>query len=238
MLEYLGADVTTEIRDDIQKITIDGHSKLMARNIDIPADISSAAFFLVAAAGVAGSDVKLPNVGINPTRSAILEVLVEAGVNLQITDRRDTCNEPRATLAINSQGQLRKETILIKGERIANLIDEAPILAVFGTLLPGGLEMRNARELRVKESDRIAAIVENLAAMGADVEEFEDGFSVKRGELKGARIRTYGDHRIAMAFSIAALFAKGETVIEDPGCASVSLPGFFELLDSLSGHTR
>ena len=121
----------------------------------------------------------------------------------------------------------------VKGEIVANLIDEVPILAVFGTQVEGGIEIRDAGELRVKESDRIASVVENLRRMGADVEEFEDGLKVGKSDLAGATIDSFGDHRIAMAFAIAGLFAKGETVIGGAECAAVSFPGFFEVLDSV-----
>jgi 3-phosphoshikimate 1-carboxyvinyltransferase len=120
---------------------------------------------------------------------------------------------------------------ILSGPAIANLIDEIPVLAVFGTQVEGGLEIRDARELRVKESDRIAAVVKNLRRMGAFVEEFRDGFKVERSVLKGATIDSFGDHRIAMAFAVAGLFADGETIIDGAECAAVSFPGFFEVLD-------
>jgi 3-phosphoshikimate 1-carboxyvinyltransferase len=123
---------------------------------------------------------------------------------------------------------------ILRGEIIANLIDEIPILAVFGTQLAGGLEVRDAAELRVKESDRIKSVVENLRRMNAEVEEYPDGFKVGRSNLKGARVDSFGDHRIAMAFAVAALFAAGETEIEDAGCAAVSFPEFFETLRSVA----
>ena len=123
---------------------------------------------------------------------------------------------------------------MIEGEIIANLIDEVPILAVFGTQIVGGLEIRNAEELRVKESDRIAAVVENLKRMNATVEEFPDGLRVEKSDLKGAKIESFGDHRIAMAFSIAALFAEGETEIIGAESANVSFPEFFKVLAEIT----
>jgi 3-phosphoshikimate 1-carboxyvinyltransferase len=125
------------------------------------------------------------------------------------------------------------ETLIIHGKTIANLIDEIPVLAVLGTKLDAGLEVRDAAELRVKESDRIAAVCENLRRMNAKVDEFEDGFRVYRSDLNGSQIDTYGDHRIAMAFAVAALLAAGETEIVDADCVAISFPRFFEALDSV-----
>jgi len=126
-----------------------------------------------------------------------------------------------------------QNSLRIAGDRIAGLIDEIPILSVLGTQVVGGIEIRDAVELRTKESDRIAAIVENLRRMGADVEEFEDGLRVGRSKLNGAEIDSFGDHRIAMAFSVAALLAKRDTIIRDAECADISFPDFYETLESV-----
>jgi 3-phosphoshikimate 1-carboxyvinyltransferase len=233
MLRYLGAEIEEEVDGKSHTVTVYGKSILTGKNIDIPSDVSSAAFFLVAAAGIPGSRLLLKNVGLNPTRSGVISVLKEAGARIEISGRTEICNEPRGDIEIEATNKFRNEPLILAGKRITNLIDEIPILAVFGTLLPGGIEIRDAKELRVKESDRIAAVVDNLAAMNADVEEFEDGFAVRKSSLKGAVIKTFGDHRIAMAFAVAGLFADGETQIDDPDCASVSLPGFYDLLWSL-----
>jgi 3-phosphoshikimate 1-carboxyvinyltransferase len=138
-------------------------------------------------------------------------------------------------LLVKGNGDFAPEAAsnIISGEIIANLIDEIPILAIFGTRLENGLEIRNAAELRVKESDRISAVVENLRRMGANVEEFEDGLKVYRSNLKGAEIDSFGDHRIAMAFSVAALFAEGETTINGAECAAVSFPEFYDVLGEI-----
>ena len=127
-----------------------------------------------------------------------------------------------------------RATPVIRGETIANLIDEIPVLAVFGTQLESGIEIRDAAELRVKESDRIATVVENLRRMGAEVTEFDDGMRIERSDLHGGVIDSYGDHRIAMAFAVAGLFADGKTEIIDADCAAVSFPGFFEMLEAVT----
>lgn len=174
----------------------------------------------------------MPNVGINPTRTAIIEVLLQLGSDISIENERTVCNEPVADLIVRSRqvSGAAAGPIVLRGDIVANLIDEIPILAVVGTQLEGGLEIRDAAELRVKESDRIASIVENLRRMGADVIEFSDGFRVSRSHLRGAVVNASGDHRIAMAFTVAALFAEGETEIDGHECVDISFPGFFETL--------
>ena len=150
-------------------------------------------------------------------------------------NQREVCNEIIGDIAIRGHEKLSPKTDsnLVSGDIIANLIDEILILAVFGTQMENGLEIRNAEELRVKESDRIAAVVENLRRMNATVEEFADGFRVKKSDLKGTVIDSFGDHRIAMAFSIAALYAEGETEIVGAEHAGVSFPEFFDTLASV-----
>lgn len=236
MLEYLGATLEEKFieTDDgfIHEVSIDGNSNLTARDLNVPSDISSAAFFLVGAACLENSEIVLQNVGLNPTRTAIIEVLQKFGARIEIPDKREANGELVGDLRVIGKPSFtpHADSNIISGEIIANLIDEIPILAVFGTQLEGGLEIRNAEELRVKESDRIAAIVENLRRMNADVEEFADGFRVGKSHLKGAKVDSFGDHRIAMAFAVAALFAKGETEIINPECAAVSFPEFFDVL--------
>ncbi|GIU82077.1 MAG: 3-phosphoshikimate 1-carboxyvinyltransferase [Acidobacteria bacterium] len=248
MLRYFGVDV--EIFDG--KISVSGNAKLGARNFTVPCDISSAAFFLVAASCLKDSEVFIPNVSINPTRTAILKVLMEIGAKIEIrqpafciakdsekdgaiNDERafsdENAGEPVADLVVYGVGQFQTDTLRIQGAQTASLIDEIPILAVLGTQLEGGLEVRDAKELRVKESDRISAIVENLRRMGVEVEEFSDGFCVKRSRLKATKIDSKADHRIAMAFAVAALLAEeGETEIDQAECVSVSFPDFFQTL--------
>ena len=232
MLRWFGVDVNVENGEFGSRISVSGDANLTARDLVVPSDISSAAFFLVAAACLDGSDITLPNVGLNPSRRAIYDVLLNLGANIELLEATETSNEFVATLRIRGglQPSDARVSPVLRGEIIANLIDEIPILAILGTQLGSGLEIRDAAELRVKESDRIAAVVENLKRMGADVTEFPDGFKVERSELKGAVIDSFGDHRIAMAFAIAGLFADGETEINGAECANVSFPGFFETL--------
>lgn len=236
MLRYLGADLEEkfiEFEDGfVQEISIDGSSTLTARDFNIPSDISSAAFFLVAASCLKGSELILENVGLNPTRRAIIDVLKSLGSRIEILNQKEICNEIVGDLRVTGGGNLpsKIETNKIEGDVIANLIDEIPILAVFGTQTENGLEIRDAAELRVKESDRIKSVVDNLRAMNADVEEFPDGLRVGKSNLKGAKVDSYGDHRIAMAFAVAGLFAEGETEIKGAECAGVSFPEFFQTL--------
>ncbi len=231
MLRWFGVDVDEEIIEGGNRISVDGSSRLTAKDLSIPADISSAAFFMVAAACLPDSELKMPNVGLNPTRNAIIDVLRQFGAEIAVENERVVCNEPVGDLIVTSiqSGHGGGQNIL-RGDVIANIIDEIPILAVLGTQLAGGLEIRDAAELRVKESDRITSIVENLRRMGAAVEKFPDGFRVSRSHLKGASIDSFGDHRIAMAFAVAALLADGETEIAGSECADISFPGFFETL--------
>ena len=228
MLRLFGAEIETPGRT----ACVSGESDLAAHDLEIPGDISSAAFFIVAAACLEGSEVAIENVGLNPTRTAFIDVLRQFGAEIEITDLHEIGSEPRGNLRISGGSNLKNNSgsNVVRGEIIADLIDEIPILAIFGTQVENGVEIRDARELRVKESDRIAALVENLRRMNAKIEEFPDGFLVGRSNLKGAKIASCGDHRIAMAFAIAALFAEGETEIASAECADISFPGFFEIL--------
>ena len=235
MLRWFGVDVREEETENGRLISVSGDAELKARDLLVPSDVSSAAFFLVAAACRPGSEIILPNVGLNPTRNAVVEVLKDFGAEIEILNEREIAGEPIADLRV-SGGDLKSKTSsnVLRGKIIANLIDEIPILAVFGTQIEGGLEIREASELRVKESDRIKSVVENLRKMNVSVEEFEDGLRVEKSALKGARVDSFGDHRIAMAFAVAALFAEGETEIEDAECAAVSFPAFFETLRNVA----
>ncbi|MBS1797537.1 MAG: 3-phosphoshikimate 1-carboxyvinyltransferase [Acidobacteria bacterium] len=236
MLRWFGVGVAEEETENGRLITVSGDAGLAARDLIVPSDVSSAAFFLVAAAGLKDSALTLPNVGLNPTRNAVVEVLRDFGAEIEIFNEREIANEPVADLRVSGRGALRPRAgaNVLRGKIIANLIDEIPILAVFGTQLAGGLEIREAAELRVKESDRIRAVVENLRRMGAAVEEFEDGLRVEKSALRGATVDSCGDHRIAMAFAVAALFAAGPTEIKDAACAAVSFPAFFETLATVA----
>jgi len=220
MLRGFGIDVQSVVTSDGRRISISGDAVLSATDLRVPSDVSSA-FFLVAAACLDGSKVELPNVGLNPTRTGIIDVLRQFGANIEVVNATESGGEPVGTLIVEgSSGLGSAESNIIRGDIIANLIDEVPILAVFGTQVEGGIEIRDAGELRIKESDRIAAVVDNLKRMGAEVEEFEDGLRVGRSNLKGAVIDSFGDHRIAMAFAVAGLFAEGETEIIAAECAA------------------
>ncbi len=240
MLNYLGVDLIEKFietaRGFVHEITIDGDAQLTARDLNVPSDISAAAFFLVAAACLPQSDIILKNVGLNPSRRGIVEVLQSLGAKIEVLDEQTICNEIVGDLRVRGQNFLVSTLAsnIIKGDVISNIIDEIPILAVFGTQLEHGLEIREAAELRVKESDRIKTVVENLRRMGARVEEFADGLRVERSELKGAVVDSFGDHRIAMAFTVAGLFATGETEIVGAQWASVSFPAFFQTLAEIS----
>ena len=196
----------------------------------VPGDISSAAFWLVAAAALPGSRLLITDVGLNPTRTAILKVLGRMGAHMtEILHQHH--GEPIGNIEIHG-APLKATTIL--ADEVPNLIDEIPVIAVAAALASGRTVIRNARELRVKETDRIASVVLNLRAMGAVVEEFDDGMEIEGGHpLHGAELDSSGDHRIAMAFAIAGLFASGETVIRNTACVNTSYPGFAHHLDAI-----
>ena len=240
MLQFFGASIETGTPDreprESRFAAVNGPAQLNGRDVSVPGDISSAAYFIAAAALLPDSSLEIVDVGLNPTRVAFLETLREIGIKIEIANERESCGEPRGDLRIRSQRIMENEnarTLTVSGTIIPQLIDELPLLAVIGSQTPGGIEIRDARELRVKESDRIAATVAGLRAMGCDVEEFEDGLRVAgRVKLLGARIDSHGDHRIAMSFAIAGLVAQGETDIIGAECVAVSFPEFFELLES------
>jgi 3-phosphoshikimate 1-carboxyvinyltransferase len=199
--------------------------------------VSSAAFFIAAAMLLPRSELTIESVGLNPTRAAFLSVLRSWGAKITTSDLRDERNEPVGRIRV--EGGLapivRDEDRIVSGAMIPSLIDELPLLAVVGSQIPGGIQIRDAEELRLNESDRLLATAENLRAMGANVEEFDDGIAVSGGTaLRGATIDSFGDHRIAMAFSVAALLADGPTEIMDSECVGVSFPEFFSLLDTLA----
>lgn len=234
MLAWFGVPVLERSEGGDTVISVNGPATLTARDIVIPGDVSAAAFLLVGAACFPGSDLTMPNVGLNPTRRAIVDLLLGLGADIEISDQHNDCNEPSGTVRVRGGLQPAERTVTIRGEKAARLMDEIPILAVLGTQLEHGLEVRDARELRIKESDRISTVVSNLRSMGAQIEEYDDGFLVSRSRLVGAEIETHGDHRIAMAFGMASLLAQGETTILNAECAAVSFPGFFETLREVS----
>jgi 3-phosphoshikimate 1-carboxyvinyltransferase len=208
--------------------------KLQARSIDVPGDISSAVFFIAAASMFADSNIMIHGLGLNPTRTAILDVFSQMGAVLQVTSLQSAHGEVIGDLAVKGTS-LRGG--VIEKEQVPLVIDELPMLAALGPYTEEGIEIRDAAELRVKESDRIAALAENLRRMGATVEERKDGLKVEgraAGKLRGAEIEPHGDHRIAMAFAVAALGAEGDTIIRDADCAGVSYPTFYEDLERVA----
>ena len=230
MLRQFGVEVRERQQMDATLISVTGDAVLQTATVNVPGDISSAAFFMVAAGSLPGSKLTLKNVGLNPSRSAILIALAQLGVRLTVEHRPQDGGEPVGDITIEGGIEQTTESNTLRGPVIANLIDELPVLAVLGTQLDHGLEVRDARELRVKESDRIASVVTNLKRMGADVTEFDDGFQIFRSQLSGAEIESYGDHRIAMAFAVAGLLARGDTTINGAECVEVSFPKFFQTL--------
>ena len=198
----------------------------------MPGDISSAAFFLCAALLYPDSDLYLQDVGLNPTRTALLDFLSGMGAQIKLLNLGENSGELIGDIHVTG-GRLRGGEI--DGEMAAALIDEIPVLAVLGTQTQDGLVVRGAAELRVKESDRIATVAENLKRMGAKVEVFPDGLAIPgKQSLTGAEIESYGDHRIVMAFAVAALAAKGETKIKDSEAVTVSYPGFFDEMERVA----
>ncbi len=211
-----------------------GGGKLRGRSLDIPGDISSAVFFIAAASMFPDSNLLIHNVGLNPTRTAILDFFASMGAALQVVSLRTVHGEVVGDLSV--KGASLKGGVVEK-EQIPLVIDELPMLAALGPYTEEGIEIRDAKELRVKESDRIAALVENLRRMGATVDERPDGLCVegrKAGRLHGAEIEPHGDHRIAMAFAVTGLAADGATTIRDADCAAVSYPTFYEDLERVA----
>ena len=232
MLEHMGAEVAVDEKDG-HRVTVSGGSALKGSAITVPADISAATFFLVGAACLPGSEVSFRGVGVNTTRNAVIDTIKSCGVEVTSTNERMVNNEPVADMTVSSSDS-KAETLVIEGGEAARLIDELPALAILGTRLPKGIFVRDAADLRVKESDRIDAIVAGLRAMGADAEEMADGFRVGPSRLKGARVDSAGDHRIAMSLAIAGLLAEGETEIVGSECVDISFPDFFKVLDVLT----
>lgn len=211
-------------------------SRPRGTRVDVPGDISSAAFFLCAAAGLPGSEVTVRNMGTNPTRTGLLDVLRAMGADLSVAHEREVAGEPRADVTVRG-GALRATEI--RGEIIPRLIDELPVLMVLATQAEGRTVIRDARELRVKESDRLAAMGETLAAAGARIELFEDGCAIEGpSRLGGVAVRTRLDHRIAMSMAVAQLFAGAPVVLDDVACVATSFPSFFTLLDGLCEGRR
>ena len=219
------------ISRDLDSVSITGPQKLHAIEAAVPGDLSSAAFFLCAAALFPGSNLVLDSLGLNPTRAALLDVLTSLGAIIKVLQIEEQHAELVGTVQISAPADGLGTTV-VNGTLAAQLIDELPALAAIAPFTSRGIRIRDAKELRVKESDRIALVAKNLRAMGAEVAEFEDGLDVPGGQtLHGATIDSGGDHRIAMAFSVAALRAEGDTLIQGAESAAISFPEFFDLLD-------
>jgi 3-phosphoshikimate 1-carboxyvinyltransferase len=238
----------------MEEISIEGHTQSDTQDrtlpdhiweATVPGDISAAAFFIAAAALLPGSKLKINQLGLNPTRTRLLSVIRSLGADVHLDSVKPDgswealdFDEPFGEMIVTGGAGLAPieagQSNVLRGTLIPQLIDELPILAVLGSQVLGGISIRDAAELRVKESDRIRATVENLRAMGAEVEEHDDGLTIpERTRLRGAKLDAHGDHRIAMAFAIAALVAEGESEIVGAECVGVSFPEFFRLLESV-----
>lgn len=227
MLRQFGAEIIAENGT----ISYKGGQDLIPAHVEVPGDISSAAFFLVAGALAKNSKVILHNVGLNPTRAGILNVLQEMGADIEVSNVDDHAYEPRGTITISTS---TLNGITISGDLIPLLIDEIPIIALLATQAQGKTIIRDAAELRVKETDRIAAVVSELKKLGADIEATENGMIIQGGKpLHGASLQTYGDHRIGMMGAIAALITEGAIQLDDSDCIAVSYPNFFEDLETI-----
>lgn len=229
MLRGFGASVKTD--EEKHYVEVEPEPVLHGQDIIVPGDISSAAYFLVAGLICEDADILIKNVNINPTRAGILKVIEDMGGNISYIDRRTVSGEEVADINVRTSS-LHGTTV--EGDIIPTLIDELPVIAVMAAYADGTTVIRDAAELRVKESDRIATVTENLRAMGADITPTPDGFVINGGRpLHGASIHTHKDHRIAMSFAVAALNADGETVPDSEECVEISYPGFFHDLAAL-----
>jgi 3-phosphoshikimate 1-carboxyvinyltransferase len=245
LFKGFGVEVTTERRPQSADpnvrsealVSLEGPARFDGGAITIPGDVSSAAYFVAAAMLLPESQLTLGGVGLNPTRAAFLSVLGSWGANVSTSDIETERNEPSGTIKVHGgiTGSASEAERTLDEAMIPSLIDELPLLAVVGSQIDGGIRIRDASELRLKESDRLATTAANLRAMGAEVEEFPDGLSVfGPTQLHGALVDSHGDHRIAMAFSVAALLAEGESEISGAECVAISFPEFFPLLESVT----
>ncbi len=227
MLRQFGAHV--EVDNGV--VSIEGGQALNGTHVSVPGDISSAAFFLVAGAICKNSQLTLNNVGINPTRDGIIEVLEKMGATMTVTPNDDNQAEPTATIQIATSSLTGT---IIEGDIIPRLIDEIPILALLATQAHGQTIIKDAEELKVKETDRITAVVTELKKLGAQIEATEDGMIIEGPtSLKGANLQTYGDHRIGMMGAVAALITDGAVTLDDAQCIAVSYPSFFEHIEAV-----
>ena len=226
MLKYLGGDIQVD-----GLVATVGRSEFNARDILVPGDVSSAAFWMVARSAHPNAKIRLEGVGINPTRTGVISVLESMGANLSLENIREGEAEPIADIVVESSNL---QGVDIAGEIIPKVIDELPVLALAASLASGSTVIRDAAELRVKESDRISATVQGLSRLGVDIEEHEEGMVIRGAQkLVGAPVNSQGDHRIAMTMAIAGLIADGETAIHDAEAAAVSYPTFWDTLASI-----
>jgi 3-phosphoshikimate 1-carboxyvinyltransferase len=219
-----------------KSVRIHPHPKLQARQLIVPGDLSSGVFFIAAALILPDSELILHNVGLNPTRTRVLDFLISMGAAIHLSSVQLRDGELIGDVSVRHSALTGGE---IKGAQVAEMIDELPMLAALGPFTQKGIEIRDAKELRVKESDRIATIAAGLRSMGANVEEYPDGLRVEghsAGQLRGAKIEPAGDHRIAMALAVAALGARGNAVIRNADCVAVSFPEFFATLERVRGQ--
>jgi 3-phosphoshikimate 1-carboxyvinyltransferase len=229
MLQAFGAKLSVD--PEKNSVTVSGGAKLQGQTVIVPGDISSAAFWLVAGAIVPGSELLVENVGVNPTRTGILEVLEMMGADIQQENQRIVAGEPVADLRVKSS---KLKSCEIAGDIIPRLIDEIPILAVAAVFAEGKTVIRNAEELRVKESDRIAVMASELNRMGAKITELPDGLEITGGTpLTGTDVDSYTDHRIAMSLAIAGLNAQGVTTVNRAEAAAISYPNFTSTLEQI-----
>jgi 3-phosphoshikimate 1-carboxyvinyltransferase len=228
MLRAMGA--TVEV--DGLSVQVEPVDRLEPLDVEVPGDMSAAAFWLVAGSLVPGSRVRMPGIGVNPTRTAFVELLRGYGFKIRESNRRYVGGEPVADLEVTSAPGSRP--IQVSGDTAAEMIDELPVLAVAATQMPGRSVITGAAELRVKESNRIQAMEEGLTAMGADITAVEDGWVINGPRvLEAARVSAYGDHRVAMALAVAGLIADGRTEIDGAECVEISYPDFFDHLEYL-----
>lgn len=232
MLKEFGADIRSVHNLDCSRTTavIRPCGELHGQKITVPGDISSAAYFIAAGLIVPDSEIRITNVGINPTRAGMLKVCEDMGAQIELSNERTEGGEKIADITVKTS---RLHGTVIEGDIIPTLIDEIPIIAVMAAVAEGTTIIRDAAELKVKETDRIETVTDNLKAMGCDITPAPDGMIINGGRLKGAPIHTLLDHRIAMAFSIAALAAEGRTHILDSKCVDVSYPTFYDTFEEL-----
>jgi 3-phosphoshikimate 1-carboxyvinyltransferase len=222
------AEFGARVHAHANTIQVEGGYPLKGKEFSVPGDLSSAAFFLAAALAVPNSGIRLTGIGLNPTRTGFISLLVAMQAKITVGERSVAAGEPTGDIIAETS---EISGIEISGSWVPNVIDEIPMLAVLGTRTHKGIRIRDAGELRSKESDRILAVATNLRALGANVEEYPDGLFVPGSQtLRGGTVDSFGDHRIAMAFAVAGLFAAGPVAIKNPGCVAVSYPGFFEAL--------